>query len=87
MLSPTCPLTKKQKLYVILHHECNDYFTSKCLTECTFYKSKEWITATWTAEFVDDMKTFHNLDVEKELVAIMAEEIRREIDSEFLKKC
>jgi len=87
MLSPTCPLTKKQKLYVILHHECNDYFTSKCLTECTFYKSIEPITARWTVELKNDMKSFHNLDVEKELVAIMAEEIIREFDRNFLKKC
>jgi len=86
MLSPTCPLTKKEKLYVILHHECNKYLNLKCLTECTFY-TPTTTTAKWTVELKNDLKSFHNLDVEKELVAIMAEEIRREIDREFLKKC
>jgi len=37
MLSPTCPLTKKEKLYVILHHECKRCLNEKCVTDCTFF--------------------------------------------------
>jgi len=38
MLNPTCPLTKKEQLYVVLHHECNHFQpnTDKC-KDCSYF--------------------------------------------------
>jgi hypothetical protein len=40
--------------------------------------------AAWTAECAADLRSMHNIDAEKELTAVLAEEINKEIDQEVL---
>lgn len=87
MLGPSCPLTKKEKLYVILHHECFNHTLPSCFTDCTFFKKRVLKIQNFTTEIQTDLKKLHCLNIEEELVKILAEEIRREIDIEILKKC
>ena len=46
--------------------------------------TKRALKTAWTIEDEQDMKAFHNIDVEKELVTVMSSEIAAEIDREIL---
>lgn len=46
--------------------------------------TKRAIKTAWTLEDEQDMKAYHNIDVEKELVTVMSSEIAAEIDREIL---
>ena len=36
------------------------------------------IKATWTRELADDLNSYHNLDIEKELSYLLKEELRKQ---------
>ena len=42
------------------------------------------IRATWTPELAQDLHAFHGIDVEAELIALLNQEITREIDREII---
>lgn len=42
------------------------------------------LKANWSYEASQDLKSFHNIDAERELAAVMAAEINAEIDAEIL---
>lgn len=42
------------------------------------------ITAQWTPELAEDVRSYHNIDVESELTNMLSNEIAREIDSNIL---
>jgi hypothetical protein len=46
--------------------------------------TKKALKTAWTIENEQDMKAFHNLDVEKELVTVMSSELAAEIDREII---
>jgi len=46
--------------------------------------TKRALKTAWTIEDEQDMKAFHNIDVEKELVTVMSSEIAAEIDREII---
>jgi len=41
----------------------------------------------WSYEAAQDLRSIHNLNAEKELAAVMAEEINKEIDAEVIAEC
>lgn len=43
------------------------------------------IRAVWTPELAQDLQAFHNIDAEAELTALLAENIRREIDDQIIR--
>ena len=44
------------------------------------------INATWTQELAQDLHAYHNIDAERELVAILSEQMAEEIDREILRQ-
>ena len=52
---------------------------------------KEWgkaywrgLRVTWSAEMIQDLQAFHNIDAEAELTALLSDQISQEIDREIL---
>ena len=43
------------------------------------------VRAIWSMEAAQDLKTFHNLDAERELTKVLAQEILEEIDREVVR--
>lgn len=44
------------------------------------------LRATWTPEIVQDLESFHNINAEAELSAILSEQINREINNEVINR-
>lgn len=48
-------------------------------------RSKRKLKAKWTPELAQDLKSFHGMEAEEELMKTLSEQIRHEIDNEILK--
>ena len=55
------------------------------------YCLKKWgkaywrgLRVTWSAEIIQDLQAFHNIDAEAELTALLSDQISQEIDREIL---
>ena len=85
MIRKDCPLNDKEKLFVILHHECTIHTHPNCLKGCSLFK-KRFLKAEWSVEMATDIKAMHGMNIEDELVKIMSEELTKEIDNEFIRR-
>jgi hypothetical protein len=79
---------------LIVIFDYSKYYCDYCLKKWAFdngLPEKKWgdvywrgLNVTWTAEMIQDLQAFHNIDAEAELTALLSQEIANEIDNEIL---
>jgi len=77
MIGKHCPLGARKRFCVVMDGECyNDSLRKSCVKECSFFR-KRILKAKWTQELQADLKMYHSLNIEDELMAIIGEEIEQ----------
>lgn len=62
----------------------NPSFKWSCVQSRIVVGETRAIRAIWTPELAQDLQAFHNIDAEAELTAMLAENLRQEIDTQIL---